>query len=127
MPLFNFTQKIPGAKCHVWGWGRTEADAWKGFGTCPNIRDQDRDSITRTIRHFVKNGNFPPNDEKFDHFEGKIYEIKSFQMRAYGFFRGKDFIIFLCKQKQETRARKHLKKSVLQTYADCLAMEGIDN
>lgn len=91
-------------------WSSRELPRKSSFCLCPDIPLKDEKRIKYLIsEYFIKQGSFPKKPEKYKRVEGKLFEIKSFQMRLMGFFvnirfcgeLNYEFIIVLCVKKKQ--------------------------
>lgn len=75
---------------------------------CPNTTEKEKNVFARIVRGYVENGRFPSDESKFKHVEQDIWEIKpSMQLRLFGTFKGKAFVILYCIRKKKLKIPKH--------------------
>lgn len=102
-------------------WAARENELRKTLCNCPNIAQNDEKRILRYIKYYLEKGHFPNNKEKFKKIQNKdgLYEIKSYQMRLFGFFYRSEFIIVLCVQKKKDKHNPSDIKKAVENIKKC--------
>lgn len=91
------------------------------------LRDENtkesQEKLIRLLRLMASEstGKLHPSEEKFKHEFGKIFAIKSSQIRLYGYFEGNNFCILHFTKKKKQKLSNKDKKTIESRYAQSRA------